>query len=167
MENKYQRLVRESSNCNRKGRRIRCAGNQNMLQIQLTSLPSGFLITTPSTTGDFLASACAYSGPTVYTYNHCKINSSNHFQKQKAYKLLETELKFRLILIYVNFRYDQRLAIQSLFFLPTPQDKKNPDIVFEEVTAVQKNNFHQTDIKIIFMLSKGQSPRKACASICL
>lgn len=33
----------------------------------LTSLPSGFLITTPSTTGDFLASACAYSGPTVYT----------------------------------------------------------------------------------------------------
>lgn len=34
----------------------------------LTSFPSGFLITTPSTTGDFLASACAYSGPTVYTY---------------------------------------------------------------------------------------------------
>ena len=41
-----------------------------MLSELRTSLPSGFLITTPSTTGDFLASACAYSGPTVYTYNN-------------------------------------------------------------------------------------------------
>jgi hypothetical protein len=31
----------------------------------ITSFPSGFLITTPSTTGDFRASACAYPGPTV------------------------------------------------------------------------------------------------------
>jgi hypothetical protein len=34
----------------------------------LTSFPLGFLITTPSTIGDLRASACAYSGPTVYTY---------------------------------------------------------------------------------------------------
>lgn len=41
-----------------------------ILRLLYTSFPSGFLITTPSTTGDFLASACAYSGPTVYTYVH-------------------------------------------------------------------------------------------------
>jgi len=32
-----------------------------------TSFPSALRMTTPSTTGDFRASAWAYSGPTVYT----------------------------------------------------------------------------------------------------
>ena len=47
--------------------------------INRISLPSVFLRTTPSTTGDFRVSACVYSGPKVYTLISSELSTSMNF----------------------------------------------------------------------------------------